>query len=40
MDAVTKSEIDSLLPEQKYDRRNFLVTSACGGVVKGYMPCR
>ena len=38
MDAVTKSEIDSLLPEQKYDRRNFLVTSLAAGFALAVQP--
>ena len=38
MDALTRSEFDSLLPEQKFDRRNFLVTSLAAGFAFAVQP--
>jgi carboxymethylenebutenolidase len=38
MNAVTSSEFDSLLPEQKFDRRNFLVTSLAAGFALAVQP--
>lgn len=38
MDAVTNSEINSLMPEQRYDRRNFLVTSLAAGFAMAVQP--
>ncbi len=38
MNVLTSSEFDSLLPEQKFDRRNFLVTSLAAGFALAVQP--
>ena len=38
MDVITSSEVDSLLPAQKFDRRNFLVTSLAAGFALAVQP--
>ena len=38
MNVVTSPEFDSLLPEQKFDRRNFLVTSLAAGFAVAVQP--
>jgi carboxymethylenebutenolidase len=38
MDVITSSEVNSLLPEQKFDRRNFLVTSLAAGFALAVQP--
>ena len=37
-EVVTSAEFDSLLPEQKFDRRNFLVTSLAAGFAVAVQP--
>ena len=38
MNVLTSSEFNSLLPEQKFDRRNFLVTSLAAGFALAVQP--
>jgi len=38
MEVITSSEVNSLLPEQKYDRRNFMVTSLAAGFALAVQP--
>jgi carboxymethylenebutenolidase len=38
VDVITSSEVNSLLPEQKFDRRNFLVTSLAAGFALAVQP--
>jgi len=38
MNVLTSSEFDGLLPEQKFDRRNFLVTSLAAGFALAVQP--
>ncbi len=38
MGVITSSEVNSLLPEQKFDRRNFLVTSLAAGFALAVQP--
>ena len=38
MEVVTSSEVNSLLPEQKYNRRNFMVTSLAAGFALAVQP--
>src|SRR5205809_2288023 len=38
MNVTTSAEFDSMLPEQKFDRRNFLVTSIAAGFAVAVQP--
>jgi len=38
MNVQTSAEFNSLLPEQKFDRRNFLVTSLAAGFALAVQP--
>jgi carboxymethylenebutenolidase len=38
MDVITSPEVDSLLPEQKFDRRNFMVTSLAAALALAVRP--
>ncbi len=38
MDVITSPEVNSLLPEQKFNRRSFLVTSLATGFALAVQP--